>query len=234
MPAGNVIAFGALLDPDVLTLGFARRFTDYKRPDLILHDIERFRGLVTDPLHPLQLIFAGEAHPADTQGKQLIQKIFQVAQDPEFAGRIAFVEDYDKELAGYMIHGVDVWLNNPVPPLEASGTSGMKASVNGVPNLSILDGWWLEGYNGENGWAFGDKDREKQNDRREKDAEAIYRLLEEEIIPRYYERSNDGAPHEFVRVMKQAIKTIAPQFNTRRMVKEYVRLFYARALGLKS
>jgi starch phosphorylase len=233
-PAGNVIAFGALLDPDVLTLGFARRFTDYKRPDLMLHNMAYFKKLVTDPLHPLQVIFAGEAHPDDTQGKRLIQKIFQVAQDPEFAGRIAFVEDYDKELAAYMVHGVDVWLNNPVPPLEASGTSGMKASVNGVPNLSILDGWWLEGYNEKNGWAFGDGDREQRDDRREEDAAAIYRLLEKEIIPRYYERSNNGVPHRFVQVMKQAIKTVAPQFSTRRMVKEYVRLFYARALGIKT
>ena len=232
MPAGNVIAFGALLDPEALTLGFARRFTDYKRPDLILHDMERFRALVTDPLRPVQVVFAGEAHPNDTQGKRLIQRIFRVAQDPAFAGRIAFVEDYDQELATYMVHGVDVWLNNPVPPMEASGTSGMKASVNGVPNLSILDGWWIEGYSGENGWAFGGDDRDDQQDRDERDAQAIYRLLEEEIIPRYYERSDDGAPHRFVQVMKQAIKTVAPRFGTRRMVKDYVKLFYTRALEL--
>jgi starch phosphorylase len=231
-PAPNVIAFGALLDPEVLTLGFARRFTDYKRPDLILYDIERFRKLVTDPLRPIQLIFAGEAHPNDVGGKRLIQKIFQVAQDPDFAGRIAFVEDYDQELASYMVHGVDVWLNNPVPPQEASGTSGMKASINGIPNLSILDGWWIEGYNGENGWAFGEQDGTREDDRTKRDAESIYRLLEEEIVPRYYERSGDGAPHRFVEVMKEAIKTVAPHFGTRRMVKEYVRLFYVPALGL--
>ena len=229
LPAGSVISFGALLDPEVLTLGFARRFTNYKRPDLILHDKERLRRLVTDPLHPLQIIFAGEAHPDDVQGKRLIQKIFQVAQDPEFAGRIAFVEDYDQKLAAYMVHGVDVWLNNPVPPLEASGTSGMKASVNGVPNLSILDGWWIEGYTGENGWAFGEQETEDREERREQDADAIYRLLEEEIIPRYYERSDDGAPHRFVQVMKAAIKTVAPNFSTRRMVKAYVKRFYSRA-----
>jgi len=232
VPATNVIAFGALLDPEVLTLGFARRFTDYKRPDLILHDMERFRGLVTDPLRPVQVIFAGEAHPNDVGGKRLIQKIFQVAQDPEFAGRIAFVEDYDQELATYMVHGVDVWLNNPVPPLEASGTSGMKASINGVPNLSILDGWWVEGYNGENGWAFGEEDGRGDDERRKRDAEAIYRLLEQEIIPRYYERSDDGAPHRFVEVMREAIKSVAPYFGARRMVKEYVTRFYAPALGL--
>ena len=232
-PAGNVMAFGALLDPEVLTLGFARRFTDYKRPDLILHDMERFKRLVTDPLRPVQIIFAGEAHPDDVRGKRLIQKIFQVAQNPAFAGRIAFVEDYDQELAAYMVHGVDVWLNNPVPPLEASGTSGMKASMNGVPNLAILDGWWIEGYREGNGWAFGDEGGDEgEQDRTGRDAEAIYQLLEEEIIPRYYERYDDGAPHRFVQVVKEAIKTVAPRFGTRRMVKEYVRLFYARALEL--
>ena len=233
---GSVIAFGALLDPEVLTLGFARRFTGYKRPDLILHDIDRFRRIVTDPLRPVQIIFAGEAHPDDTEGKRLIQKIFQAAEDPKFAGRIAFVEDYDQGLASYMVHGVDVWLNNPVPPLEASGTSGMKASVNGVPNLSILDGWWLEGYDPdtENGWAFGEEEEigNGEDNRREEDAAAIYQLLEEEIIPRYYERSDNGAPARFVHVMKQAIKTVAPTFGTRRMVKEYVRHFYAPAFGL--
>jgi len=231
--AGNVIAYGSLLDPQVLTLGFARRFTAYKRPDLILYDLERFKKLLTDPLRPVQIIFAGEAHPADTEGKRLIQKIFRLAQDPEFAGRIAFVEDYDQELATYMVHGVDVWLNNPRPPLEASGTSGMKASVNGVPNLSILDGWWIEGYNGDNGWAFGGE--EIEGDRTAADAEALYRLLEEEIIPLYYQlkiqpRADDGVPQGFVRVMKEAIKSVAPRFGARRMVEEYVERFYVQAL----
>jgi glycogen phosphorylase len=230
--AVKAVTSGALLDREVLTIGFARRFTDYKRPDLILHDKDRFKALVTDPLCPVQVIFAGEAHPDDTGGKHLIQSVFQVAEDPAFAGRVAFVEDYDKELAAYMVSGVDVWLNNPVPALEASGTSGMKASVNGVPNLSILSGWWIEGYEGENGWAFGEKDRPRDEDRTAQDAEAVYRLLEEEIIPRYYERSDNGAPQGFVRVMKRAIKTVAPHFGTRRMLKEYVDTFYASALGL--
>lgn len=232
VPAPNVIALGGLLDPEVLTLGFARRVTEYKRPDLILHDMERFERLVTDPLRPVQVIFAGEAHPADVGGKRLIQKIFHVAQEPAFAGRIAFVEDYDQELANYMVHGVDVWLNNPVPPLEASGTSGMKASVNGVPHLSVLAGWWIEGFDGENGWAFEGETEGDEAQRREQDAEAIYRLLEEEVIPRYYERSDRGTPERFVAVMKRAIKSVAPDFGTRRMVKEYARLFYSRALGL--
>jgi starch phosphorylase len=194
--ATNVVALGALLDPEVLTLGFARRFTAYKRPDLILSDIERLKRLLTDPWHPLQIIFAGKAHPADTEGKRLIQKIFRLAQDPEIGGRIAFVENYDQQLAEYMVHGVDVWLNNPVPPLEASGTSGMKASANGIPNLSILDGWWIEGYNGENGWAFGGE--EIAGDRTQADAGALYQILEEKIIPLYYERTDEGIPCNFV------------------------------------
>jgi starch phosphorylase len=229
--AANVVAFGALLDPQVLTLGFARRFTGYKRPDLILFDLERLKRLLTDPWHPVQIIFAGKAHPADLDGKRLIQKVFRLAQDPEFGGRIAFVENYDQQLAEYMVHGVDVWLNNPVPPLEASGTSGMKASVNGVPNLSILDGWWLEGYDGSNGWAFGGQVR---GDRTQADAEALYGLLEDKIIPLFYERSDDGVPHEFVQVMKAAMRSVAPRFSTRRMAKEYVTRFYAQALGLNS
>jgi starch phosphorylase len=227
--AANVVALGALLDPEVLTLGFARRFTGYKRPGLILYDLERLKRLLTNPWHPLQIVFAGKAHPADIEGKRLIQKVFRLAQDPDFGGRIAFVENYDQQLAEYMVHGVDVWLNNPVPPLEASGTSGMKASVNGVPNLSILDGWWIEGYDGSNGWAFGGQ---VQGDRTQADAEALYRLLEEEIIPLFYQRSDDGVPHGFVHVMKAAIKSVSPRFSTRRMAKEYVAQFYAQALGL--
>ncbi len=218
-PAANILAFGSLLDPHVLTLGFARRFTAYKRPDLLLHDLERLRKLVTDPLRPVQIIFAGKAHPADLEGKRLIQKVFRLAKDPSFAGRIAFVEEYDQHLARFLVAGVDVWVNTPLPPLEASGTSGMKACVNGVPHLSILDGWWPEGYTGENGWAFGgDETPEERNAR---DAQELYRLLEEVIVPLYYERGPDGIPHGFVRVMKEAIRTVAPRFCTRRMLKEY-------------
>jgi starch phosphorylase len=232
MAAVNVVALGGLLDPDVLTLGFARRFTAYKRPDLILHNLEQLKRLLTDPWHPVQIIFAGKAHPADTEGKRLIQSVVRLAQDPEIGGRIAFVENYDQQLAEYMVHGVDVWLNNPVPPLEASGTSGMKASVNGVPNLSILDGWWIEGYNGDNGWAFGGD--EIQGDRTSADAEALLRLLEEKVIPLYYERTDEGVPCGFVQVMKTAIRTVAPRFSSQRMVKEYVNRFYVGALGLKT
>jgi starch phosphorylase len=213
-----------------LTLGFARRFTGYKRPDLILSDLERIKRLLADPWHPVQIVFAGKAHPADLDGKRLIQRIFRLAQDPQFAGRIAFVENYDQELASYLVHGVDVWLNNPYPPLEASGTSGMKAAVNGMPNLSILDGWWVEGYDGANGWGFGGEPME--GDRTQADAESLYRLLEERVIPLYYERSDDGVPHDFCRVIKASLKSVAPRFGTRRMVREYTERFYAQIAAL--
>jgi starch phosphorylase len=229
--ASSVLALGALLDPGILTIGFARRFTGYKRADLIFRDLERIKRILTDPLRPLQLIFAGIAHPADNEGKRLIQHIVRLAQDPDCAGRIAFVENYDQQLAQYLVHGVDIWLNNPLPPLEASGTSGMKAAVNGAPNLSILDGWWIEGYNGENGWAFGEE--KVQGDRTATDAVALYQLLEEKVVPLYYERSDDGVPCAFVKIIKATIKSVAPAFSTRRMVKEYVDLFYASALEVK-
>jgi starch phosphorylase len=228
--AESVIAFGALLEPEVFTIGFARRFTSYKRPDLILSDLDRLKRLLTNPLHPVQIIFAGKSHPSDVEGARIIQRIFRLAQDPEFGARIAFVEDYDQHLAQRMVRGVDIWLNNPVPPLEASGTSGMKASMNGVPNLSLLDGWWIEGYNRQNGWAFGGQPVE--GDRTAVDAEAIYTLLENEIVPLYYQRADDEIPHGYVGVMKEAIKSVAPQFSTRRMVKEYVTKFYLPALGV--
>ena len=229
--AESVIAFGALLDPEIFTIGFARRFTSYKRPDLILHDLDRLKRLLTHPLRPAQIIFAGKAHPSDIAGAQLIQKVFHLAQEPSFGARIAFVENYDQHLAARMVRGVDVWLNNPLPPLEASGTSGMKAGANGVPSVSVLDGWWLEGYNGGNGWAFGGEPIE--GDRNNSDAEALYGLLEDKIIPLYYHRPDDEVPHDFVRVMKAAIKSVAPQFSSRRMLKEYVSQFYVKALGIK-
>ncbi|MEJ2367581.1 MAG: alpha-glucan family phosphorylase [Acidobacteriota bacterium] len=232
LSARSIIASGALLSANVLTIGFARRFTGYKRPDLILHDMERFKRLVTDPWHPIQVVFSGKAHPADQDGKNMIKRIFRIAQDPDFAGRVVFLEDYDQALAGYLVRGVDVWLNNPVPPLEASGTSGMKASVNGTLNLSILDGWWPEAYTGQNGWGFGGE--EVQGDRTPADAGELYKLLEEEVIPLYYQSSDGMFPREFVRKMKHAVKTVAPVFCSRRMVKEYVERFYAPALGLST
>lgn len=221
-------AEGAMLDPTVLTIGFARRFATYKRANLILHDRERLKKILNDPWHPVQIIFAGKAHPADMPGKHLLQEIFNAARDPEFGGRIAFVEDYGEQLAQYLVHGVDVWLNTPVPPMEASGTSGMKAALNGVPQLSIADGWWLEGYNGKNGWSFDGAENAETCDR--KDAEALYDLLENEVIPLYYQVSSQGVPTGWTRMMKDTIKSNAPRFSARRMVKEYVETYYSKAL----
>jgi starch phosphorylase len=223
-----VVAGGTLLDPSVLTLGFARRFATYKRADLIFNDLDRLKRMLNDRWRPIQIIFAGKAHPADDPGKRILQRIVNATRDPEMGGRISFVEDYGERLAQYLVHGVDVWLNTPVPPSEASGTSGMKAAVNGVPQLSVMDGWWIEGFNGENGWAIDHKEVDANRD--QADAAEIYRILEEEIIPLYYKVSEEGVPNEWVRIMKEAIKGAASIFSARRMVKEYVDKFYARAL----
>jgi len=224
----NILAGGALLDPSVLTIGFARRFVAYKRADLIFRDVERLKKMLDSRWRPVQVIFAGKAHPSDDPGKLIIQKIFRAACDPGMGGRIAFIEDYGEQFAQYLVHGVDLWLNNPLPPMEACGTSGMKAALNGVPSLSILDGWWMEGYNGRNGWAFGDGTPAGDRDRA--DAEAIYRLLEDEVIPLYYSVSEDGVPHGWVERMKAAIKSTAPRFSSRRMVREYLDHYYTAAL----
>ena len=225
----NVMASGVLLDPAALTLGFARRFASYKRPTLLLHDIARLTKIVNDPDRPVQIIFAGKAHQDDQQSKQLLQQVFNVAKDQAFGGRIAFVEDYDELLAQYLVHGVDVWVNNPLPPMEASGTSGMKSTLNGVPQLSVLDGWWIEGYNGLNGWAIeGARDGP---DRDAHDAAAIYDLLEKDIVPLFYDVDEDGLSHGWAAVMKEAIKMTGPLFSARRMVKEYTERFYRKALN---
>ncbi len=224
-----MISGGTLLDPSVLTLGFARRFATYKRADLLFYDMKRLKKLLNDRWRPIQIIFAGKAHPADDPGKQIIQKVFNAARDPETGGRIAFVEDYGEQLAQYMVHGVDVWLNSPLPPMEASGTSGMKAALNGVPQLSIMDGWWIEGYNGKNGWAFNHKEIAGAPDAA--DAAEVYRILEEEVVPLYYKVSEDGVPMGWVNVMKNSIKSNAAKFSARRMVKEYIKKFYAEGLA---
>ncbi len=223
-----MVAGGTLLDPTVLTLGFARRFATYKRADLIFHDIDRIKKLLVDRWQPIQIIFAGKAHPADDPGKRILQRIVNMACDPEYGGRIAFVENYGEQFAQYMVHGVDVWLNNPLPPMEACGTSGMKAGLNGVPNLSILDGWWQEGYNGKNGWAFGEESSGTERD--SVDAAAIYRLLEEEIIPLYYKSQNHEISHGWVAMMKESIKVCGSRFSARRMVRDYISKFYFKAL----
>ena len=215
------MAEGVMLDPDVLTIGFARRMTSYKRPNLILHDLERLAAIVNNSDKPVQIIFTGKAHPSDNPGKKMIQNIFKVAQNPKFKGRIAFIEDYGEEVAKYLVRGVDVWLNNPQIPMEACGTSGMKASLNGTLHLSGLDGWWPEAYNGENGWKIGE---ETSDDVR--DATAIYDILENEIIPLFYKTGKETFPKEWTQKMKKAMMSISPQFSARRMMKDYLDKFY--------
>ena len=227
--ARQVLAMGALLDPNVLTIGFVRRFAAYKRPELIFYDVERLKRIVTDRWHPVQIIFAGKSHPADLPSKELLHHVYTLATDRGFQGRIAFVEDYDMHIAHYLVQGVDVWLNTPRRLCEACGTSGMKAALNGVPHLSVRDGWWYEGYNGTNGWAIGDEVEAHDPEEDKADAEALYRLLEEEIVPLYYQRDRAGVPHAWVHVVKEAIGSIVPFFCTRRMLKEYAQQMYIPA-----
>jgi len=229
-------AMGTLLDPEALTIAFARRFTEYKRPMLIFRDIDRLKLLVNNEWHPVQIVFAGKSHPADLPSKHLIQQVYHLALDREFHGRLAFVENYDMHLARYLVHGVDVWLNTPRRLQEACGTSGMKASLNGVLHLSVRDGWWHEGYNGSNGWVIGsDLISPSPDEEDEADAEALYRLLEEEIVPLYYTRDRDGVPHGWIRMVKEAIRSIVPVFCARRMLKEYTeRVYSPAARSLKS
>ena len=226
--ASIMLTGGAFLDPSVLTLGFARRFATYKRALLIFQDLERLKKHLKDRWRPIQIIFAGKAHPADDPGKRLLQNLINLARNPQLGGRIAFVEDYGEQLAQYLVHGVDIWLNNPLPPFEACGTSGMKAVLNGVPHLSILDGWWVEGFNGKNGWAVEHDGGSADPDG--SDAEKIYRLLEDEIIPLYYRMSENSIPHEWVRLMKESIKSNAAGFSARRMVKQYIEKFYFKSI----
>jgi starch phosphorylase len=229
----QTIASGVLLDPYTLTIGFARRFATYKRANLIFRDTDRLLNIVTNARMPVQFIFAGKAHPADEPGKQMIQDVYRAVKDARFGGRLAFLEDYDMNIARYMVQGVDVWLNTPRRPREASGTSGMKAALNGVLNFSVLDGWWREGYNGKNGWAIGDDITRNANpeEQDEADALSLYETLENEIVPMYYEqRSADNLPGEWIARMKENIRTLAGQFSMRRMVKEYMTQYYQQAM----
>ncbi len=227
----QVVASGVLLHPYALTIGFARRFATYKRADLILRDLDRLLNLLNQPNRPVQIIFAGKAHPDDKPGKMLIQEVYRVAKQAENGGRLVFLEDYDMNLARYLVQGVDVWLNTPRRPNEASGTSGQKAAMNGVLNFSILDGWWREGYNGRNGWAIGDEtDYGDINAQDQMDAESLYDVLENEIIPLYYDRDEDGFPRAWIACMKESIRTLAPQFSMSRMVKEYWQNLYRAAI----
>jgi len=228
--ARQVLAMGSLLDQNTLTIGFGRRFAAYKRPELIFHDVERLKRIVIDRWHPVQIIFAGKSHPADLPSKQLLRDVYGLATDREFQGRIAFVEDYDIHMAHYLVQGVDVWLNTPRRLYEACGTSGMKAAVNGVLHLSVRDGWWYEGYNGGNGWAIGyEVDAYDPMVEDKSDAEALHDLLEQQIVPLYYQRDRNGVPHGWVHMVKEAISSIVPRFSTRRMLKEYIEQMYILA-----
>ena len=219
-----------LFDPDALTIGFARRFATYKRATLVLRDLDRLHRILSHPERPVQLVFAGKAHPADEGGQELVRQIHVLSGDPRFHGRVLFVEDYDMAVGRALTRGVDVWLNNPRRPLEASGTSGQKAAMNGVLNLSILDGWWPEGFDGMNGWAIGGE-RTYDDDARadEADADQLYDLLEREVVPLYYERDENGVPRAWMRRSARAIASVTPRFNAQRMVKDYVRDYYAPA-----
>ena len=227
--AARVVAAGTLLDPSALTIGFARRFTGYKRPELIFHNPDRLLAILNASRRPLQLVFAGKAHPADDTGKHHLQQVYRRAIDPLFGGRIAFVDDYDLHVAHFLVQGCDVWLNNPRKPLEASGTSGMKASVNGVPHLSIGDGWWAEGFTGDNGWLIDPKSTGDNDAMDAADAEALYDLLERQIVPAFYDRDGHGIPRRWLSVVRRAIISVTPRFSARRMVKQYAEDLYARA-----
>jgi len=188
-------------------------------------------GIINRPNMPVQIIFAGKAHPADEPGKLLIQQVYRAVKKAENGGRLVFLEDYDMNLARYLVQGVDVWLNTPLRPMEASGTSGMKAALNGGLNFSVLDGWWREAYNGQNGWAIGtDANAASPEQQDQEDADSLYRILEEEIVPLYYERDPKEISHGWLRRVKESMKTIIPRFSTRRMVKEYVERLYVPAL----
>ncbi|TXJ40235.1 glycosyltransferase family 1 protein [Brachyspira aalborgi] len=219
-----------ILTPEALTIGFARRFATYKRGTLLFRDIDRLKKIISNPHRPVQIIFAGKAHPHDNGGKELIKNIAEICRREEFRDHIVFLEDYDINVARYMVQGVDVWLNNPRRPLEASGTSGMKVPPNGGLNFSILDGWWDEAYDGQNGWAIGNReeytDLEYQD---EVESNALYNVLENEIIPLYYERGRDDIPRQWVTAMKWSMQTVCPQFSTNRMVADYFNKFYTNA-----
>jgi len=223
-----------LLDPNVLTIGFARRFSPYKRGDLILRDAERALKIFGNAERPLQIVFAGKAHPADEEGKRIIQRLMEWCQHPALRNRVALIEDYDIYTGKKLVQGVDVWLNNPRRPLEASGTSGQKVCFNGGINCSVLDGWWCEGYQvgqdgkGINGWAIGEDAHTSDQELQDRiDSQSLYQLLEEEIVPLYYDQDANGIPHRWIQMMKASIKTNAPLFNTDRMVADYVTQVYA-------
>jgi starch phosphorylase len=220
----------AALDPEILTIGFARRFATYKRAGLLFSDLDRLARLLWSEDRPIQVVFAGKAHPADRPGQRVIQDIFARSRAEPLRGRVFILEDYDMRIGRYLVAGVDVWLNNPRRPLEASGTSGMKAATNGVVNLSVLDGWWDEGWTGDNGWAIGGRETNPDEGAQDwSDAQDLYRLLEEEIVPRYYDRDALGLPSAWVELMRRSMATTLWRFSTTRMLHDYVEKMYLPA-----
>jgi starch phosphorylase len=213
-------------------VGFARRFATYKRADLIVRDIERLVSMVNDPKQPVQFVFSGKAHPRDEPGKRMLQRIAELMHARQFAEKFVFVEDYDINVGRHLVQGVDVWLNNPRRPLEASGTSGQKIVLNGALNLSVLDGWWAEAYDGLNGFAIGSgKTHANMSIHDAQDGEDLYRVLREEVIPLYYQRDRDGLPRQWIMRMKRAIRTLGWRFNANRMVMDYTTKCYVPAAG---
>jgi len=230
----QVVASGVMINPYALTIGFARRFAPYKRANLILKDLDRLLKIVNNPDMPVQIIFAGKSHPDHEAGKMLIQDVYQTVKKPESGGRLVFLENYDMSLSRLLVQGVDVWMNTPRRPNEASGTSGQKAALNGVLNFSVLDGWWREGFSGHNGWSIGsDADDENPDRQDDADAQSLYDTLENEIVPLYYQlRSSDNLPGDWIARVKESIRTLAPQFSTRRMVREYIEQMYVPAIEM--
>ena len=228
----QTVASGVLLDPYRLTIGFARRFATYKRANLLFRDYDRLLRIVTNARMPVQVVFAGKAHPADEPGKLLIQEVYRRVKDARNGGRLVFLDDYDMNMARYLTQGVDVWLNTPRRPREASGTSGEKAALNGTLNFSVLDGWWAEGYNGKNGWAIGDNTEYANPDAQDDaDSKSLYDTLENEIVPLYYTmRSADGLPADWIQRVKECIRSCSPAFSMTRMVKEYMGKLYEPAI----
>lgn len=232
-PLPDIEAARGVLHPEALTIGFARRFATYKRAVLFLTDPDRLERILCNKDRPVQLIISGKAHPADEHGKEFIRKIVQYSKEPRFRNRIVFIEDYDMNIARYLVQGVDVWLNNPRRPLEACGTSGMKAAANGALNLSILDGWWDEAYDGQNGWAIGRGEEYEDEEYQDAlEARTLYELLENELVPTFYNRALDGLPKLWIEKMRHCLMTVCPVFNTHRMVEDYMCRFYDRAARL--
>jgi starch phosphorylase len=224
---GDFIAFDQLLNPDALTIGFARRFATYKRAPLIFQQFENILKLVHDRQRPVQFIFAGKAHPRDDDGKRFIQHIIHLSKYSELKGHLVFIENYDIHVARQMVSGCDVWLNNPRRPLEASGTSGQKTSCHGCVNLSILDGWWREGYDGTNGFAIGaDSHPDNIQEQDRQDSANLYKTLTEEVIPKFYNRDAQGIPREWLAMVRRSMRTLVVKYSTSRMVKEYTEKYY--------